>query len=103
MAVPNLTEEQLQAARVAATEARRARSEVKKKLRDGKISLSKALEECKKDDSLAHIRVVDLLKSLPRVGPVTAAEAMERHGIAANRRIRGLGPKQVASLVKEFG
>ena len=103
MAVPNLTDEQLQAARAAATRARRDRAELKRKLRDGEINLSEALGVCKNDDSLAHIRVIDLLKSLPRVGPVTAAKAMDRHAIAENRRVRGLGPNQIASLSKEFG
>lgn len=52
---------------------------------------------------LAHVKVVDLLKALPRVGEKRAALVMERLEIAANRRIRGLGRHQLAGLKAEFG
>ncbi len=51
---------------------------------------------------LAHVKVVDLLKALPRVGEKRAAEIMERLEIAPNRRVRGLGRHQVAGLKAEF-
>ena len=51
---------------------------------------------------LAHVKVVDLLKALPRVGEKRAAQVMERLEIAPNRRIRGLGRHQVAGLKAEF-
>ncbi|GAA2184295.1 integration host factor [Brooklawnia cerclae] len=102
MAIPTLSPEQLQAARAAATEARRLRAALKNSVRDGSKSLSDALDECEKNDVLAHIRVVDLLKSLPRIGEKRAAEIMAKYDIAANRRIRGLGRHQVAGLKEEF-
>ena len=54
------------------------------------------------DDVLAHVKVVDLLKSLPRVGEKRATAVMEKLDIAPNRRIRGLGRHQVAGLKAEF-
>lgn len=102
MTIPQLTTEQLQAARTAATEARRRRAELKAKVRTGEFSLSKALDVAADDDVLAHVKVVDLLKALPRVGEKRAAMVMERLDIAANRRIRGLGRHQVAGLKAEF-
>jgi hypothetical protein len=101
--IPQLTTEQLQAARAAATAARRARADLKNNLRSGKISLSEALEAAADDDTLAHVKVVDLLKALPRVGEKRAAVVMEKLEIAPNRRIRGLGRHQVAGLRAEFG
>lgn len=65
MTIPQLTTEQLQAARAAATEARRRRADLKRQVRTGDISLSKALEVASEDDVLAHVKVVDLLKSIP--------------------------------------
>jgi hypothetical protein len=100
--IPQLTTEQLQAARAAATEARRRRAELKGELRAGKITLSAALDVAAGDDVLAHVKVVDLLKALPRVGEKRAAQVMERLEIAPNRRIRGLGRHQVAGLKAEF-
>ncbi len=102
MSIPQLTTEQLQAARAAATQARRQRAELKSKVRSGALTLSKALDEAGADDVLAHVKVVDLLKSLPRVGEKRAAAVMERLDIAPNRRIRGLGRHQIAGLKAEF-
>ncbi len=102
MTIPQLTTEQLEAARTAATEARRRRAELKCELRSGTLSLSAALDIAAADDVLAHVKVVDLLKSLPRVGEKRAAQVMERLDIAPNRRIRGLGRHQVAGLKAEF-
>lgn len=102
MSIPQLTTEQLQAARAAATQARRARAELKAEVRAGALPLSDALDKAAGDDVLAHVKVVDLLKSLPRVGEKRATAVMERLEIAANRRIRGLGRHQVAGLKAEF-
>lgn len=102
MAIPTLSPEQLQSARQAATQARRARAELKEQVRTGSLTLGQALDIASKDDVLAHVKVVDLLKALPRVGDKRAAEIMERLEIAANRRVRGLGRHQVAGLKAEF-
>lgn len=102
MSIPQLTTEQLQAARAAATQARRVRAELKAKVRTGSLSLSEALDAAASDDVLAHVKVVDLLKSLPRVGEKRASAVMEKLDIASNRRIRGLGRHQVAGLKAEF-
>ncbi len=102
MTIPQLTTEQLEAARAAATEARRRRADLKGQVRSGELSLAAALETAAGDDVLAHVKVVDLLKSLPRVGEKRAGLVMERLDIAPNRRIRGLGRHQVAGLKAEF-
>ena len=102
MSIPQLTTEQLEAARAAATVARRARADLKSKVRSGELSLGQALDAASGDEVLAHVKVVDLLKALPRVGEKRAATVMERFDIAANRRIRGLGRHQLAGLKAEF-
>ncbi|MCA0251771.1 MAG: 30S ribosomal protein S13 [Actinobacteria bacterium] len=103
MTIPQLTSEQLEAARAAATQARRARAELKNDVRSGKVSLAEALDASAGDDVLAHIKVVDLLKAVPRVGEKRATVVMEKLDIAPNRRIRGLGRHQLAGLRAEFG
>ena len=102
MTIPPLSDEQRQQARHAATEARRRRAEMKQALRDGRRTLADVLAEAESDDVLAHTKVLDVLKSLPRVGTVRATKVMERLDIAANRRLRGLGKHQSAGLVAEF-
>jgi S13-like H2TH domain len=100
--IPPLSDEQRQQARNAATQARRRRAEIKQALRSGERSLAEVLALAEQDDVVAHTKVIDVLKALPRVGSVRAAKVMERLDIAANRRLRGLGKHQTAALVAEF-
>lgn len=102
MPIPSLSPEQLQAARGAAAEARRKRAALKDDLRSGKVSLGDALDQASKDEVLAHVKVIDLLKSLPRIGDKRAGEIMDRLEIAPNRRVRGLGRHQLDKLRTEF-
>lgn len=100
--IPPLSDEQRQQARTAATEARRRRAEMKQALRSGERTLADVLGQAEQDDVIAHTKVIDVLKSLPRVGTVRATKVMERLDIAANRRLRGLGRHQTAALIAEF-
>ena len=102
MTIPPLSDEQRQQARNAATEARRRRAEMKQSLRSGERTLTEVLELAEHDDVIAHTKVIDVLKALPRVGAVRAGRVMERLDIAANRRLRGLGKHQTAALLAEF-
>lgn len=102
MAIPQLSSAQLESARAAATEARRARAALKERVRTGDLTLSAALAEAMEDESLSRVKVVDLLRALPRVGVTRSAEIMENLGIAPNRRIRGLGRHQVQRLEEMF-
>ncbi|WGT45952.1 integration host factor, actinobacterial type [Tessaracoccus lacteus] len=102
MAIPQLSTEQLEAARSAATEARRARAELKEQVKNGTISFTEALNKAVDDDTLSRIKVIDLLRALPRVGVTRATEIMENLQIAPNRRIRGLGRHQVDRLTELF-
>jgi len=101
--IPSLSDEQRSQARTAATQARRRRAEVKEALRTGTTSLTEVLAMAEQDEVVAHAKVVDVLKSLPRVGAVRAGLVMERLEIAPNRRLRGLGKHQAAALAAEFG
>ncbi len=103
MTIPQLSSEQLGAAREAATQARRARAELKDQIKNSELSFGKALEKALDDDILSRIKVVDLLRSVPRVGVTRATEIMENLQIAPNRRIRGLGRHQVERLNELFG
>ena len=49
------------------------------------------------------MRVSELLQSMPGIGKVRARQVMEKLKISETRRVRGLGAKQVAALVDEFG
>ena len=102
MAIPKLSEPELQAARKAATEARRTRAQFKNRLRAGELSIGEALDQASKDDVLAHVKVVDLLKTQRRIGQIRADEIMAKLSIAPTRRLRGLGKHQIDGIVEEF-
>ncbi len=86
-----------------AAEARRARAEVKNRLKYSQGSLAEVIEQGRTDDVIGKLRVVALLESLPGVGKVKARAIMEEIGIAETRRVRGLGPHQSAALIERFG
>lgn len=101
--IPVLTPEQRQAARERAVAARRIRAEVKERLRRASTSLEEVIARARRDEDVAKLRVADVLQSLPGIGEVRARAIMGRLGIAASRRLRGLGPRQVEALIEEFG
>ena len=102
MAIPHLSTEQLKSARAAATEARRARAQLKDQVKSGALTFPQALDRAAKDEVLSRVKVVDLLRSLPRVGVTRSQEIMESLDIAPNRRIRGLGRHQIDRLKELF-
>lgn len=103
MALPELTPEQRTAALEKAAAARRARAEVKNRLKHSGASLADVIREGQGNDVIGKIKVKALLESMPGVGKVRASQIMERLQIADTRRVRGLGTNQVAALEREFG
>jgi hypothetical protein len=87
--------------------ARQVRAEVRAGLADGRIRVADVLRDGQgRDDRgriLARMKVVELLSSFRGIGPVRAADVMDAIGIAANRRVGGLGPRQVEELTHLIG
>lgn len=102
MPLPPLTPEQRRAALAKAAAARRERAEVKNRLKHAGGSLSDVLRDGHTNEVIAKMKVLDLLQAMPGVGKVRAHALMDRIGIAATRRVRGLGANQVAALEREF-
>ncbi len=102
-APPQLTPEQRQAALEKAAAARRERAEIKEKLKMGGLTLSELFAMADGSDVVAKMKTIAVLESLPGVGKVKARKLLERFDISESRRIRGLGDKQRAALLGEFG
>lgn len=110
MALPPLTPEAREQARLRAAAARQARAEVRARIAAGQMTVIEAIERAKsagsEDDfelaALAKMRITALLEAVPGIGPVRSRDLLERLGIAESRRLRGLGPHQVAALREEF-
>ena len=99
---PQLSDEQRQAALAKAAEARRARADLKEKLKMGSLTLKELLDQSEADDVVGKMKVVAVLESLPGVGKVKARRTMEDIGISETRRVRGLGDQQRKELLKAF-
>ncbi len=102
MGLPEITPEQRQEALAKAAEARRLRAEIKELLKTGSLTISEVLEQAEENAYVANMKVGSLLPSLPGMGKIKAKRFMEEHGIADNRRIRGLGSRQRAAILEQF-
>jgi hypothetical protein len=99
---PPLTPQARAAAAAKGVAARQLRAQVRVGLGDGSVQIADVLREGQGTDErgriLARMKVVELLSSFRGIGPVRAADIMEDIGIAANRRVGGLGPRQVEEI-----
>jgi len=82
-----------------AAAARASRAAAKERLKSGELSITELLSAGETDEAIARMRVVELLEALPGIGQVRAAAIMDRLGIAASRRVRGLGIHQRRALI----
>jgi hypothetical protein len=94
-----LTDVERTQAREKATAARAVRADIKSRLKTGKLSVADVIENPDGDDAVGRLKVLDLLRALPGVGDVRAQLIMTEVGIAATRRVRGLGIHQRKALV----
>ncbi|WP_431842558.1 integration host factor, actinobacterial type [Calidifontibacter indicus] len=102
MALPELTPEQRAQALEKAAEARRKRAAVKNRLKNSQGSLKEVIDSGRTDETIGKMKVSALLESMPGVGKVRAQQIMDEIGIAATRRVRGLGNHQIAALLERF-
>ena len=70
---PSLSPEQRQAALAKAAHARRARAELKERLKMGSIDFKELLDQGDGDDVVGKMKVLAVLESLPGVGKVSVA------------------------------
>ncbi|MGI8940189.1 MAG: integration host factor, actinobacterial type [Iamia sp.] len=82
--------------------ARKARAELKEKLKMGSLSLSEVLGQADGDAVVGKTKVLAVLESLPGVGKVKARRTMEEIGIAESRTLKGLGAQQRSALLSAF-
>lgn len=90
-----LTPEQRAAALEKAMEARRARVELKRKIKAGELGVEAALAA----PEAQRMRVAEFLGAWPGIGAAKVAAFMSEAGVAQNRRVKGLGKVQREKLV----
>jgi len=100
-APPPLSEDQRREALAKAAEARRQRAALKDDLRQGTATLQELLDHTD-DEIVGKLKVYEVLQTMRGVGKVRARKIMSRLDIAESRRMRGLGARQIESLLREF-
>jgi hypothetical protein len=99
---PTLSPEQRQAALDKAAAARRARAEIKDKLKMGSTSLPELFDMAESDQNAGKMKVLAVLESLPGLGKVKARRVLEDVGISETRRVQGLGANQRTKLLEKL-
>ncbi|WP_427174966.1 integration host factor, actinobacterial type [Arthrobacter sp. 92] len=99
MSLPPLTPGERGDALNKAAAARAARAAAKEKLKSGALSVDDLISSGASDPAIARMKVSEMLEALPGIGRVRAAAMMDELGIAASRRLRGLGIHQRRALV----
>ncbi|HOB21560.1 MAG TPA: integration host factor, actinobacterial type [Bacillota bacterium] len=95
---PSLTLQERRIALEKAQKLRKARAEIRRKLKEGELSLSQLLTQ-EADEVIARMRVDHVLQSLPAVGKKTSDKIMAEIGIATSKRLGGLSARQRAELL----
>src|SRR3712207_8331151 len=90
MPLPDLSPEQRAAALEKAAAARKARAELRERLKSKGATVGDVLRQGETDEVIGKMRVSAVPESLPGVGKARAAKIMERLGIPPTRRVPGL-------------
>ncbi|MCQ9164387.1 MULTISPECIES: integration host factor, actinobacterial type [unclassified Arthrobacter] len=103
MSLPPLSDQERAAALKKAAAARTVRSDTKRRLKTGDVSVADVIAASAAEPALGRLKVTDLLEALPGIGKVRATVIMSELGIAPTRRLRGLGIHQRRMLVDYLG
>jgi len=102
MPLQPLTPEQRAGALAKAAVARKARADLKGRLKREEITLPEVLKDGLTSDVVGKMKVSAVIEALPGMGKVTTRHLMNRLGIKENRRVGGLPAKQRAALEAAF-
>lgn len=102
MALPKLTLDEKRKALMKAQDMRSQRAKLRERLKSGELTLREVLDDADQE-VIARMRVSYLLQSLPQIGKVTTDRIMNEIGIHENRRVQGLGKRQIDELLKRLG
>ncbi|MGI6033585.1 MAG: integration host factor, actinobacterial type [Coriobacteriales bacterium] len=98
MALPQMTDEQRAEALKKAAETRARRTEVKQKIKDGKLTAAQAFEKID-DSAVGKMRVKQFIAAFPGYGKAKTEALMAEIGIDEKRRLAGLGNRQKEALI----
>ena len=98
---PQLTPEQRAEALAKAKVARTKRAKLRAEIASGKKSLKSVLNNAN-DPIIGRMKVKTLIEALPGCGKVKTQKIMADLKIAENRRVQGLGTRQIDGLLERL-
>ena len=98
MTTPHLDDEARARGREQALAARQRRAQIKAEVKDGSLEMAEVLA-ARQDPVLSRLRIGELVRSLPGVGPARTHRVLAGCEIDPSRRIGQLGEHQVARLI----
>lgn len=101
MGVPKISEEDRKKALEKAQKVRKERAALREEMKVGKLAMKDVIDR-KGEDIVGGMRVKYVLESMPGIGKVRAKEIMDQIGIDENRKVKGLGTRQVAALLERL-
>lgn len=101
MAVPQISAEDRQKALEKAQKVRKERAAMREEMKAGKLTMADIIAK-KGEEIVGGMRVKYVLESMPGIGKVRAKEIMDQIGIDENRKVKGLGTRQVAALLERL-
>lgn len=101
MAVPKISEEDRKKALEKAQKVRKERAALREEMKAGKLAIKDVIDR-KAEDIIGGMRVKYVLESMPGIGKVRAKEIMDQIGIDENRKVKGLGTRQVTALLERL-
>ena len=101
MAVPQISAEARQEALAKAQKVRKERAAMREEMKAGKMTMANVIDR-KAEEIVGGMRVKYVLESMPGIGKVRAKEIMDQIGIDENRKVKGLGTRQVAALLERL-
>ena len=84
-----------------AQKVRKERAALREEMKAGKLAMKDVIDR-KGEDIVGGMRVKYVLESMPGIGKVRAKEIMDQIGIDENRKVKGLGTRQVAALLERL-
>ncbi len=102
MPLATLTPEQRRQALAKAAAARTARKHLLDEVKARKLSLADVLESAERDGLMQKTKILALVKALPGVGVVRAAQLLKNARVDPARRVGGLGTRQRQTLIDGY-
>ena len=101
MGVPKISEEDRKKALEKAQKVRKERAALREEMKAGKLAMKDVIDR-KGEDIVGGMRVKYVLESMPGIGKVRAKEIMDQIGIDENRKVKGLGTRQVVAVLERL-